>query len=136
MARKTFGYWLTVVAYVILCLNLLFVLFSRENVIIHDLKTLVLFTGWALTSSICAITWLLLYYRRLFQLWRYWFVILAVVGISGAVETGALSVRNAGVQTFFSLLYIFSLYAMALATILVFYYNDVGLGVAGWGLSY
>lgn len=57
-----------------------------------------------------------------------------MMSFSGAASQGVLPLLNQDLQALFVLIYLVSLCATCLTTILVVYYNDAGLAVTGWSL--
>jgi len=94
---------------------------------------LIAYLAWLIVTLLAATTWLIIYHRRLFRLWPGWLMTVALLLFSSSVAQDVLPIHYPNLSLFFSLLFIISVWDFGIATAILLWYRDVGLGLIGWG---
>jgi hypothetical protein len=125
--------WLTRLAWGLGILDLLLILVVPADTSFNSLLLLIAYAVWLILSLIAASTWLIIRYRALFRTWLGWAMPLVALLFSSMVFYDILPVRHANISLIFSLLVIVSGWSIGVATAVLLWYRDVGLGLIGWG---
>jgi hypothetical protein len=133
MKESALASWLTRAIWGLLILDLLLILVVPAEMSFNSLLLLVAYAVWLILSLIAISTWLIVRYRTLFRTWPGWAVPVVVLLLSSLVFYGVLPVRHPNISLLFSLLLIVSGWSVGVATAVLLWYRDVGLGLIGWG---
>lgn len=133
MRKLRYTFWLTRVAWGITLVDLLLIFFMPADLKFDNIKLFIIYSAWIILSPILASTWLIIRYRSFFRTWPGWITPIITFIFSTMVFQDIISVHQPNFNFFFTMLSIISSWAIGVATIVLLWYRDVGLGLVGWG---
>lgn len=134
MKRTGLILWLTRLALGLLTFDLLLIFVVPVDTNFDSLLLLVAYTAWLIFTLVIASMWLMIRYRAFFRTWLGWVVPLILLILSSLVVQGVLPIRHPNFSLFFSMLFVVSVCSLGVATAILLWYRDVGLGLIAWGL--
>jgi hypothetical protein len=87
---------------------------------------------WLIISLWLICTWLICYYRTLFQQWRGWGSVVSVMIVSSYITQGVIPITYPPLELFGALLAMLSVWAVGLTTGLLLWKHDEGIRLLGW----
>lgn len=131
MNKKLLTLWLTRLAWGLLFFDLLLILVVPDDTSFGNLLLLIAYMIWLVLTLLVASTWLTIHYRAFFRTWVGWAIPLVLLAFSSLVVQGVLSISHLGF--FFSMLFVVSFWCIGIATGILLWYRDVGLGLIAGG---
>jgi len=99
-----------------------------------SLALMLIYGSLLIISVLVATTWLMIAYRQIFRFWVGWTIPIILLAISSHVVTDAWPIDQPKLSLFFTILTVVSIWMIGLATALLLWYRDAGLGLIGWTL--
>jgi hypothetical protein len=127
--RSGLSLWMTRLAWGLLLLDLLLILIVPADASFDNLLLLIAYTLWLILSLIAIATWLIIRYRHFFRGWLGWSTPIIALVLSDMVFQGKLTVSDPNLSLFLTLLFVVSIWSVGVATAILLYYHDVGLGL-------
>jgi hypothetical protein len=124
--------WLTRLAWALVFIDLLCIFLLPADQSFDNIALLFVCTVWIIFSPILASTWLIIRYRSFFRTWPGWITPIVTLIFSMMVSQGVISIHQPNLDFFFTVLSVVSGWAIGIATIILLWYRDVGLGLIGW----
>jgi hypothetical protein len=123
--------WLTRVALVVLGINCILIFAIPADMTFDNALFLILYSVWLVCSILIASTWLMLRYRRFFTKWYGWGIVTGALFAGHLVNSGALQVKHPNLSFFFTMLTLFSIWWVGVATAIMLWYRDASLWLFG-----
>jgi hypothetical protein len=134
--KSSLTLWITRLAWGLLSFDLLLIFIVPTDTNIFDsLLLMIAYAGWLILTSIIASTWLIIRYRAFFHTWPGWAVPLILLILSSLVVQNVLFVSHSNLSLFFAMLFLTSVWSVGVATAILLWYRDIGLGLMAWGLA-
>jgi hypothetical protein len=131
--RSGFTIWLTRLAWGLLAFDVLLIFLMPADTSFDSLLLLIAYAAWLISTLIFAPTWLIFRYRAFFRTWLGWATPLVSLVCSSIVVQGVLRINHPNLSLLFSLLFVVSVWSFGVATAVLLWYRDVGLGLIAWG---
>lgn len=127
-----FTLWLTRAAWGLLLVDLIIIFAVPADMSFDSLSSLIAYALGLVLSSIGASTWLVIRYRTFFRTWIGWAATISSLIISSMITQSNPLIANPQLSLFFSMLFIVSGWCTGVATAVMLWYRDIGLGLVAW----
>ncbi len=134
MRKATLTLWLTRLAWGLLIFDVLLIFVVPADTHFGSLLLMIAYAAWLILTLVITSVWLMIRYRAFFRTWPGWAVPLITLILSSLVIQGILPVSHPNFSLFFSMLFVVSVCSAGVATAILLWYRDVGLGLIAWGL--
>lgn len=125
--------WLNRFAWGIVLVDLMLILLVPAELSFGNMALLIAYAIWLILSPIVASTWLVVHYRSFFRKWLGWILSIIVLLFSNLVFQDIIPIQQPNIDLFFTLLFSVSCWIFGIATIVLLWYRDIGLGLIAWG---
>lgn len=133
MTGSNLKVWLTRLAWGLLVFDIFLIFVVPADTNFNSLLLLIVYAAWLIFTLIVVSTWLVIRYRIFFRTWLGWISPLISLIVSSLVVQGVLSIPYPNLSFFVSMLFIVSAWSFGVATLVLLWYRDVGLGLIAWG---
>ena len=135
MTRPGLKSWLTRLAWGLLAFNLILIFVVPTAITPENLLFVIVYLVWLMLTLVIATTCLIVRYQWIFRTWPGWTVFPAFLTLSSLVVQDILPVHHPNLAFAFSMLFITSAWGVGVATAVLLWHRDVGLGMIAWGLA-
>lgn len=132
MNRSRLTLWLKRIVWGLLIIGLGLIFLVPADANFDSILLLLGYTVLLFLTLSLAVTGLMLVYRRFFRTWPGWFTPIGLLIIGNLVVNNIWTIPHPNLSLFFTVLAVISIWMIGVATTILLWYRDVGLGLAGW----